>query len=56
MLSTLAGMGIGGWLAGLLYDLTGSYDAAFLNAIGVNLLNTWIAVNLLRRARRLALA
>ncbi|MDP7344497.1 MAG: MFS transporter [Alphaproteobacteria bacterium] len=56
LFSTLVGMGVGGWLAGLLYDLTGSYDLAFLNAVAFNLGNTAIAVSLLRRARRLALA
>jgi MFS family permease len=56
LFSTLVGMGVGAWLAGLLYDLTGSYDAAFLNAIAFNLVNTAIAAGLLRRARRLALA
>ena len=33
-LFTVAGMAFGGWIAGLLYDLTGSYTVSFLNAIG----------------------
>lgn len=53
MLFTLIGMGVGAWLAGLLYDLTGSYQAAFVNAIAFNIMNTAIAVTLLRRARHL---
>jgi MFS family permease len=53
MMFTLVGMGLGGWLAGLLYDLTGSYDAAFVNAVGFNVLNTAIAVYLLRQAVKL---
>lgn len=56
MLFTLIGMGLGGWLAGLIYDLTGSYQAAFANAIAFNLMNTGIAVTMLQRARRLAIA
>jgi hypothetical protein len=32
------------------FDLTGSYRAAFLNGIGWNLLNVTIAVWLLRRS------
>jgi len=39
-------------LAGVLYDLTGSYTVSFLNAIAFNLLNMAIAALLLRRARR----
>jgi len=49
--ATLFGMALGGWLSGAIYDLTGSYRAAFLNGIGFNLLNVSIAVFLLRRSR-----
>ena len=53
MLFTMVGMALGGWMAGMLYDLTGSYDAAFINAIGFNILNMVIAAGLLRRLTRL---
>ena len=49
--ATLFGMALGGWLSGAIYDLTGSYRAAFVNGIGFNLLNVSIAVFLLRRSR-----
>jgi hypothetical protein len=39
-------------MSGKVFDLTGSYHAAFLNGIGWNLLNLVIAVTLLRRLRR----
>jgi MFS family permease len=45
--ATVAGMAIGGWMSGAIYDLTGSYRAAFLNGIGWNLLNLSIAFWLL---------
>jgi len=44
-------MAVGGWIAGLLYDLTGSYTTSFLNAIGFNIINLWIASGLLRKTR-----
>ena len=50
--STLVGMALGGWLSGALFDLTGSYRAAFLNGIAWNLLNMSIAGALLLRARK----
>jgi len=50
LLFTLIGMAVGGWMAGAIYDLTGSYDAAFINAIGFNILNLLIAGMLVRRA------
>ena len=50
-LFTVAGMAFGGWIAGLLYDLTGSYTVSFLNAIGFNILNLWIAASLLKKHR-----
>ena len=45
--STVLGMAIGGWLSGAIYDLTGSYRAAFLNGIAWNLVNMAIAFWLL---------
>ena len=49
-LFTVAGMAFGGWIAGLLYDLTGSYTVSFLNEIGFNILNLWIAASLLKKS------
>lgn len=52
LMATLLGMALGGWVAGALYDLTGSYDAAFLNGIAWNALNLSIVTMLLLRARK----
>lgn len=52
MTSTMFGMALGGWMSGKVFDLTGSYQAAFLNGIGWNLLNLMIVLFLLRRVRR----
>ena len=49
--ATFLGMALGAWVAGLLYDLTGSYRAAFINAVGVNIAHMFIAWWLLRRSR-----
>jgi len=49
---TLFGMALGGWMSGKVFDLTGSYDAAFVNGIGWNLLNFAIVLTLLLRVRR----
>ncbi|MBO88353.1 MAG: MFS transporter [Rickettsiales bacterium] len=46
---TMLGMAVGGWLAGALYDLTGSYELAFINAIGFNIANLAIATMLRQR-------
>jgi MFS family permease len=51
LMATLFGMALGGWMSGAVFDLTGSYRAAFLNGIGWNLLNISIVVFLLLRAR-----
>ena len=56
LMATLLGMALGGWMSGAIFDLTGSYDAAFMNGIAWNLLNLSIAGWLLARARRLARA
>jgi MFS family permease len=50
IMCTLLGMALGGWMSGVVFDLTGSYRAAFLNGIGWNLLNLTIALFLLRRS------
>ena len=49
LMATVVGMAIGGWMSGEIYDLTGSYQAAFLNGIAWNLLNMSIAFWLLFR-------
>ena len=52
IMATLLGMALGGWLSGLVFDLTGSYKAAFINGIGWNLLNLSIATWLFLRLRK----
>lgn len=49
--ATMLGMALGGWLTGVIFDWTGSYDIAFLNGLAWNFLNLSIAVFLLMRAR-----
>jgi MFS family permease len=56
LMSTLFGMAFGGWMSGLIFDLTGSYRAAFLNGIAWNALNVAIALWLISRPRRLSMA
>jgi MFS family permease len=48
--ATLLGMALGGWMSGAIFDVTGSYKAAFANGIVWNLLNVSIALWLLRRS------
>jgi len=52
LMATLFGMALGGWLSGVVFDLAGSYRAAFLNGIGWNLLNLAIAAGLFFRSKR----
>ena len=49
VMSTILGMAIGGWMSGWIYDLTGSYRAAFLNGIAWNFLNIAIVIFVLIR-------
>lgn len=51
IMATLIGMALGGWLSGWIFDMTGSYDAAFINGIAWNLLNLAIAGWLYLRLR-----
>jgi MFS family permease len=55
LMASLFGMAFGGWISGAIFDLTGSYRAAFANGLAWNLLNIAIAFWLLMRpGRRLA--
>jgi predicted MFS family arabinose efflux permease len=51
---TLAGMALGGWMAGAIYDWTSSYASALVNGIAWNIVNMAIAAWLLHRKRRRA--
>jgi MFS family permease len=52
LMATLAGMALGGWMSGLIFDWTGSYQAAFLNGLVWNLVNVLILLWLLFRPGR----
>jgi MFS family permease len=56
LMATLFGMALGGWMPGWIFDVTGSYRAAFANGIAWNLVTTTIALFLIYRARRLTVA
>ena len=52
LMATLFGMALGGWMSGVIFDLTGSYQAAFVNGLLWNLVNILIAAWLLMRPGR----
>jgi MFS family permease len=54
VMCTLVGMALGGWISGKVFDLTGSYSAAFVNGTAWNALNLLIATFLLYRTRLIA--
>ena len=55
--ASVTGMSFGGWVSGVIFDMTGSYAAAFANGFAWNLLNIAIVLMLLLRGRqRLAMA
>ena len=51
IMASLFGMGFGGWLAGAIFDSTGSYSAAFLNGVVWNAANVALVLWLLSRRR-----
>jgi MFS family permease len=52
MMMTVLGMALGGWMSGWIYDVSGSYQYAFLNGILWNVLNMGILAMLLWRSGR----
>ena len=54
IMATMIGMALGGWMSGKVFDLTGSYHAAFVNGVLWNALNLIIALFLLWRVKKLA--
>ncbi len=51
MMATILGMALGGWMSGWIYDVSGSYQLAFINGILWNGLNIVIMLWLLSRSR-----
>ncbi|MBY0338706.1 MAG: MFS transporter [Acetobacteraceae bacterium] len=49
LMSTMVGMAAGGWMSGVVFDLTGSYAAAFVNGVLWNLVNVAVVLWLLGR-------
>ncbi|MEP0990877.1 MAG: MFS transporter [Tateyamaria sp.] len=52
LMATILGMALGGWMSGWIYDISGSYEWAFLNGIAWNFLNIGIMLMILMRGRR----
>jgi MFS family permease len=50
LMMTLLGMALGGWMSGVIFDMTGSYRAAFANGVAWNGLNFLIALFLFYRS------
>ncbi len=51
MMATIFGMALGGWMSGWIYDVSGSYQLAFINGILWNGFNIAIMLWLLSRSR-----
>ena len=51
LMASLLGMALGGWMSGYIFDVTGSYRAAFVNGLGFNAVNGTIVLWLLYRRR-----
>jgi MFS family permease len=51
LMATIMGMALGGWMSGWIYDVTGSYQMAFINGIIWNGLNIALMIWLLTRSQ-----
>ena len=52
IMMTIVGMALGGWVSGWIFDVTGSYQAAFLHGIAWNVLNVGIMLTVLMKSIR----
>ncbi|MFL5000388.1 MAG: MFS transporter [Xanthobacteraceae bacterium] len=52
LMATLLGMALGGWMSGAIFDLAGSYRAAFANGLAWNLVTIAVALWLIARPGR----
>ena len=52
IMASLVGMALGGWMSGKIFDMSGSYHAAFLNGLAWNFLNLTISGWLFWRHRK----
>ena len=55
IMMTIIGMALGGWMSGWIYQVTGSYQSAFINGIAWNGLNLGIIAWILTRNRKAGL-
>ena len=51
LMATIMGMALGGWMSGWIYDVTGSYQMAFINGIVWNALNIAIMAAIFVKSR-----
>lgn len=51
LMATIVGMAVGGWMSGWIYDLTGSYQMAFINGIVWNFLNIGVMMLIVLKSR-----
>jgi len=54
LMATLLGMALGGWMSGAIFDVAGSYRAAFANGLAWNLVTIVVALWLIARPGRRA--
>ena len=51
IMATIVGMALGGWMSGWIYDVSGSYQLAFVNGIAWNMMNIVVILVILLRSR-----
>jgi len=52
VMATILGMALGGWISGVIFDVTGSYEAAFVHGVAWNILNMSLILLIMWRVKR----